>query len=276
MNRQKIRSFLRRIFLYITCTTLLFSLSSCSTTVAGFGNKLDLDGYELVFYDEFDADELDATVWQHRNSGERRGGFNGSDQVALRDGKLVITAEYATKEYGEGWYTGMISLVENYTYGYFEIRCLPNSSEDFWSAFWLQSINSYDHLASDGGIGGAEIDVFETYKDHSITTKNFVYTSIHCNGYDDIVDQIDSTRIVKTYIPTLRSEYTTFGLLWTEEEYVFYVNGRETGRSSFGNGVSTVPEEVIVSLEIPDEISLDKSATTSFLVDYVKIYQLKK
>jgi hypothetical protein len=48
-------------------------------------------------------------------------------------------------------------------------------------------------------------------------------------------------------------------------------------RSSFGNGVSQVPEDVIVSLEIPDSDVLegfDKATfKTEFIVDYVKIYQ---
>ena len=33
------------------------------------GNDLDLEGYELVFYDEFEGDSLDLSVWEHRNVG---------------------------------------------------------------------------------------------------------------------------------------------------------------------------------------------------------------
>ena len=72
-------------------------------------------------------------------------------------------------------------------------------------------------------------------------------------------------------------EYNTYGLEWTEDEYIFYVNGVETVRSTFGNGVSQVEEDVIVSLEIPDPdelAGLDKETyKTEFVVDYVKIYQ---
>lgn len=74
----------------------------------------------------------------------------------------------------------------------------------------------------------------------------------------------------------IKGEYTTFGLMWTDTEYVFYVNGKETGRSSFANGTSRVPEEVIVSLCAPENIELEKDVTTRFIVDYVKIYQLRK
>lgn len=198
--------------------------------------------------------------------------------MSVENGKLIIKGEYTTREYGEGWHSASISLKELYTYGYFEIRCIPNDSEYFWSAFWIQEINSnsYIHDISQGGIYGAEIDVFETYKNHSLNTKNYVYSTVHCNGSDQYADKVDSERVVKAYVKNLRSEYTTFGLMWTDTEYVFYVNGKETGRSSFANGTSRVPEEVIVSLCAPENIELEKDVTTRFIVDYVKIYQLRK
>lgn len=64
--------------------------------------------------------------------------------------------------------------------------------------------------------------------------------------------------------------------MWTEDEYIFYVNGEETGRTSFGKGTSAVPEEFVFGMVIPDEITLDKRDATKFVVDYVKVYQLRK
>ena len=63
---------------------------------------------------------------------------------------------------------------------------------------------------------------------------------------------------------------------WTEEEYIFYINGVETIRSSWADGVSQVEEQVLVSLCVPDEIEeQDKNFKSEFIVDYVKIYQKK-
>ena len=56
-------------------------------------------------------------------------------------------------------------------------------------------------------------------------------------------------------------------------EYIFYINGVESARSSFGNGVSTIPEEVIVSLELPGSADFEKDYSTQMVIDYVKIYQ---
>ena len=265
---------MRKAFTLLLCFIILLQFTGCASFYRG--PKLNLDGYELVFFDDFKGDELNLDLWEYRKNGSRRSGYNHPDQVRVENGNLIFTGEHTTNEYGEGWYAGMIALKEMYTYGYFEIRCQPNKSEDFWSAFWLTCEGVYLHDISQGGIYGAEVDVFETFKNPGIRNQNMITSCIHCNGSDNDPDNIDSLRVTKTYIPRLREKYTTFGLLWTEEEYIFYVNGKETARSSFGKGTSTVPLQVILSLEIPDEFNLDKSTVTEYLVDYVKIYQLQK
>ena len=257
---------------------LIFAFSFSACTAFAFVESedidLDLEGYELVFYDEFEGNRLNTSLWKSRRNGPSGAGFFHPDQLSVENGNLVITGEYKTSEYGEGWHSGMVNLRTRYLYGYYEARCKVNDSEDFFSAFWMTKDNVYVHDISQGGIHGAEIDIFETYKEHTFYKKNFIYSSIHCNGGDDDVENIDSKRVAKVYVPTLRTEYITFGLLWTEEEYVFYINGRETTRSSFSKGTSCEAENVIFSLTIPnDEINLSKDTKTQFFVDYLKIYQ---
>ena len=240
------------------------------------GQKLDLSGYTLVFCDEFDKNELDTSVWHHRAAGSRRSGFNASSQVVVENGVLKLTAEYLENgEFGAGWYSGMIALNQLYKNGYFEIKCTCASGAPFWSAFWLQSGNSYDHNASDGGIGGAEIDIFEAYSnsEKSALKYNSVATNIHCNGGDDNPEKIDSKRLGHFRGNDIYNTFNTYGLEWTEDEYIFYINGVETTRSTFSKGVSQVPEEIIVSLEIDDDINLPMDFSTVMTVDYVKIYQ---
>ncbi|MBQ7596724.1 MAG: glycoside hydrolase family 16 protein [Clostridia bacterium] len=246
--------------------------------VAPRGEKLSLDGYSLVFCDEFEGNELDTDVWYHRATGARRAGYNSQSQVRVEDGQLILRAEYLTDgEYGEGWYAAGIGLKEQYTNGYFEICCKCNKDKDFWSAFWLQSSTSYDNEKSAGGVGGAEIDIFEAMETKYFPGKlnNSVKSTIYCNGTDALEDRIDRCRVGKYYVKNLYDEFHTFGLKWTEEEYIFYIDGIESGRSSYGKGVSTVPEEVIVSLEIPEKIRQKPGGSTEFEVEYVKIWSNK-
>ena len=241
------------------------------------GPAVDLTGYQLVFEDEFEGDSLNYEVWQDRALGARRNGFNSSGQTAVKDGNLILTAQYRENgEYGAGWYSGMICLKQWYQKGYYEIRCKCNDGGGFWSAFWLQAQAPYDHEKSAGGPGGCEIDIFEAMSANARTRakRDSVSINLHCNGGDEDVEKIDSRNVGHFRGKNIYSEYNTYGCLWTDDEYIFYVNGKECARSSFSKGVSQVPENVIVSLEIPDEIDHEKDFTTQFVVDYVRIYQL--
>lgn len=241
------------------------------------GDAPDLTGYKTVFFDDFDGDELDLSVWEHRASGARRSGFNAASQAEVRDGNLILTARYLEDgEYGAGWYSGMVSLRQWYCRGYFEIRCKCNDGGDFWSAFWLQAEHPYDHELSAGGPGGCEIDIFEAMsaKAKLKAKRDSVSVNLHCNGSDDDPDNLDSINVGHFRGSDIYTEYNTYACLWNEDEYIFYLNGREAARSSHARGVSQVPEQVIVSLELPDGTDHEKDFTTQFVVDYVKICQL--
>ncbi len=254
------------------CVSLVFD-----TGVTPYGEPLDLTGYELVFCDEFEGDSLNTDVWNYRVLGERRAGYNAKSQITVNNGELIMTGEYLENgEYGEGWYGGMINLKETYTRGYFEIKCICAENDAFWSAFWMQSPNSYEPALSQGGIGGAEIDIFEAI-DNGLLKRNTVIQTVYCSGIDgDMNSGIQGLTVARAKADNIHEKYNTYGLKWTEDEYIFYVNGVETERTSFGNGVSTTPEEVIVSLELSDDFSkLSKDYKAQMKVDYVKIYQVK-
>ena len=136
------------------------------------------------------------------------------------------------------------------------------------------SFITYQPEISQGGVGGAEIDIFESAH-YGEPFGHCVFSAIHCSGVDGKQEGIDSL-ILGFYRDGNVAEYNTYGLEWTEDEYIFYINGVETCRSTFGNGVSQVEQDVIISLEIPvnDITALDRDTfETEYTVDYVKIYQ---
>ena len=244
--------------------------------VTPLGEELSLDGYSIVFEDEFDGDALNLDVWESRYEGGGNGRFETVDQAKVEGGNLIMTGEYLRDgKYGEGWYACDIQLKKTYCRGYFEIKCKCSDTADFWSAFWIQAEHPYDHDISKGGPGGAELDIFESCDSGSTSTlrRNAVVQTVHCNGYDDNPDKLDSRILGKFKAGDIYNEYTTFGLKWTEDEYIFYINGVESARSSFGNGVSEEEEYVCVSLCMPAVITLDHGTKAVFTVDYVKIWQ---
>ena len=270
---------LQRLIASLLAICELFGGIIFDNAITPSGDPLDLTGYELVMCDEFEGNTLNTDLWEYRASGARRSGYNAPSQVEVKNGNLYLTGEYLENgTYGEGWYAGMIALCKKYKQGYFEIKCICNKDKGFWSAFWIQGDHPYDHYLSKGGVGSAELDIFEAMEADSFFkgTRNSVSQTIHCNGYDDDPVNIDSCKLGQFKGKNIFEEYNTYGLKWTEDEYIFYVNGIETARSSFGNGVSQEEEQVIVSLEIPDSgLDFDHDYKTQFIVDYVKIWQVK-
>ena len=243
------------------------------TAVTPRGQKLDLDGYALVFEDNFDGDELDLSKWLHRYPGRVNAGYQSPEQVSVGGGLLRFKALYREDgPYGPGIYSGEIRTRREFVRGYFEVRCLCSEGGGLWSAFWMNSDGMASAELSDGGLGGAEIDIFEANNyNANIFNRNAVTHAVHVGGYGEGLrsENEGSFKVPKPY-----SQFNTYGMEWTENEYIFYINSVESLRTSFQKGVSRVPEYVILTLCLPVEFPEENAGvTTDFVVDYVKIYQ---
>ena len=253
----------------------LFSAAFWDTPRTPRGPELDLTGYELVFEDEFDGDALDTGTWSYHMTGS-------SEQISVHDGTMVMRGEYKTEgARGEGWYGADIALNQLYCKGYYEIRCkvfCNSSRKDLWSAFWITGEGVYDPAVSKGGVGGCEIDIYESFAntvqdmDHPVG----ITPALWCNGADEDED-IDGINFGQWYSNDPVNEYNTYGVLWTDEYYIWYINGVECFRVNYGSGPSQVPEQVRVTLCLPgntENMTRAKDQPGDYTVDYVRIYQL--
>ncbi len=269
------------------------------------GQELNLDErFVIAWRDEFNGDSLDKTKWSYNWwETERKGGYWHEDMVSVKDGNLIITTAYMEeplenyylekwgdqitfKEYKAGWYTGCITGINIFEqcYGYFECRAILPKSTGMWSAFWLMN----DGVSNVDGSGkdGTEVDIFESmyYKDNWWGAGGAVISGIHYDGYGE-GHQGDS--IGKWFANNPYEEYNTYGLEWNKDEYIFYINGVETGRLSTG-GVSQNPEYMLLSCEVAGEngvanadrhgtgkMSMKPGDTAEFIVDYVRVYKYK-
>ncbi len=269
------------------------------------GQDLNLDErFELTWSDEFDGDELDRSVWQTEWwVTMRKGGYWHEDMVDVKDGNLIITTAYFDEplenyyeeqwgdqidfeEYGPGWYSACITTNGTFeqTYGYYECRCILPKSTGMWSAFWMMNEGVYNVDGS--GKDGTEVDIFESmyYKDVFWGYGDAVISGIHYDGYGE---GHNGDSINKWYANNPYEEFNTYGLEWNENEYIFYINGVETGRLSTG-GVSQNPEYLLLSCEVAGEngvayadrhgvgkMNMKPGDTAEFIVDYVRVYQYK-
>jgi len=258
------------------------------TPVTPYKDSIDMSRFELVWSDEFD-NGFDTSVWQgHYVYGAndtqlRDTAYWNRDQVSFtNDGCLKLTVEYKENgPKGAGYYSyGMeTNPNKNYSgdhtgyeqlYGYFEIRCILPKGAGLNPAFWLLTDGMWDD-DTDGGVSGAEIDVFETPTDYDLNSKDFgsVYSTVHIDAYGDAHRQEQQGSF---YANDPYNEFNTYGVEWNADGYIFYINGVETARTDFG-GVCQVPLYLIISVGVNENVFNNEYLPSSLIVDYVRAYQ---
>ncbi len=253
--------------------------------VTPYGPKVDMDKFELAWADEFDGESVDWNNWAgHYTYGDaasiRRGGYFQRDMAFIRDGNLVIRTDYKDPGLGggePGYYSYGMDTRDRYEqlYGYFEVRCILPKGRDLWAAFWL--INDGTFQEDGSGADGAEIDIFESPNWGDEKKHDAVSHCIHFDGYGEAHQSEFQGNF---YAVNPYEEYNTYGLEWNKDEYIFYINGVETARTSFG--VSQNPEILILSTEVNGENAVPSEAIKNnttypadYVVDYVRAYTYK-
>ena len=100
----------------------------------------------------------------------------------------------------------------------------------------------YQNVPGNSGNDGTEIDAFESINGW----KGQINHAIHWDGYG-AEHQKDSYRFLRSDL--YDDNYHVFGMKWTPNEYIFYIDNQETWRSSAG-GVSDVKQYLKLSLEV--------------------------
>jgi len=261
------------------------------------GQKLDLSKFELTWNDEFEGGSLDREKWLGHMGGRdnfregarrRRGGYWCLDLARVEGGMLHIPTVYSGEGIAggpPGYYTAGIDTRQAFRqkFGYFETRCKLPKGKGQWSAFWM--FNEMVYNIDGAGRDGTEIDIYESpyYRHWLPLLKNAVTSNLHYDGYGKAqrMKNIGKFRVKDPY-----DSFHTYGLEWNENEYVFYIDGVESARSSFG-GVSQNEQFLILSVEQAANawerlgwagyIRRNKpGALTDFVVDYVRVYQYKE
>lgn len=218
--------------------------------------------WKLAWNDEFDGDALDRSKWEVPNN-PRRDGFWSPEAVSLDgEGNLVIS----TFEEDGKYYDACVRTRGKYehAFGYYVARIRLQKEVGHWSAFWLY--NGCVGKVGNEGRDGTEIDIME-----KPWLNDTVQHALHWDGYGDAHESVGE----KVEVPGVMDGYHTFSLWWTPEEYVFYVDGKETWRTKAG-GVCQVPLYIKLSDEIGPWAGDIKKADLpdEFLVDYVRVYDL--
>lgn len=251
-----------------------------------FKLSLDKSNMTLSFADEFNTLDLrngdtgtwDSNFWWGAANGStltQNGelqwyidtdyGPTGSvNPFSIEDGVLTITAAQAPdaiQPYINGYdYTsGLLTTYESFaqTYGYFEIRADMPENSGVWPAFWL--------LPADGS-WPPEIDVVEMRGQDP----NTIFTTAHS------LETGSRTTVSSTVHVSDTEGFHTYGLLWTPDELVWYLDDTEVFRAPTPADMHD-PMYMLVNLAVGGTAGTpsDGLATPAEMqIDYIHAYTL--
>ena len=225
-------------------------------------------GYSLVFADDFDGAELDLTRWQHRYPGAYQVGYNRPEAVVQPgDGYLHLVTSYEDPTV----YTGMLRTIEHFRHGYFE-ACIQISVTRGHHGAFCSNPALWALFDDTDGVG--RIDIIEFFG--SGRKQHDAEQNVDWNAYESgrLEARSHELRYRQDFGAELSDDFHAFGLLWTHDEYVFFIDGVETWRTS--EGISQTQEYIVLSLITSTwenaRLVVDQLPDT-MLVDYVRVYR---
>ncbi|PAP94317.1 family 16 glycosylhydrolase [Mesorhizobium wenxiniae] len=255
-------------------------------TASQFKLAVDRSALELTFSDEFDTLDLwngssgtwDSNFWWGAANGSsltsnkelqwyidtNYAPTSSVNPFSVEDGVLTITAARAPeaiRPYINNYqYTsGLLTTYESFaqTYGYFEIRADMPEKQGVWPAFWL--------LPADGS-WPPELDVVEMVgqdPNKLILTGHSNETGTH-------------TKVSSTAYVADTAGFHTYGVLWTEDELVWYFDDVEVARAATPADMHE-PMYMLVDLAVGGMAGTpaDGLATPAEMqIDYIHAYAL--
>lgn len=247
--------------------------------------------WRLVWRDEFDGDTLDRSKWNFRLHIMQHRYQTFTEEGAILDGKSHLLLSLIEKD--GHYYSPHLQTGENFMdrpgesygkftwpiaefkqpkfmhkYGYYEIRCKLQTQPGWWSAFWLQSPMIGSTLNPKRS--GVEVDIMESFEPNGI-----IYHNIHWNGYGNDHKQAASG---ERKLEETADGFHFFGLDWSPEGYVFYIDGKESWRVD--EPVSDIEQFILVSTECmgyrngdqPSEKLKNAVLPDYFIIDYVRVF----
>lgn len=257
-----------------------------------------LDGYLLVWCDEFEGTQLDTQKWSYQigthdvyhgivsrteNWGNNELQYYTEDSVTVSDGILTITAQ--KRDYGGKEYTSGRILTRDlavFTYGYIEARIKLPVQTGMWPAFWMlpQPTNfSSTNNKYGGWSASGEIDILEAKG----RLPYIVGTTLHFKGLNGYKYLYKDTVLTQSI-----AEWHTYAVLWEEDRIVWIIDGETVftltkDRWSLINSESdTAPFDtdfyLLLNLAVGGNYDGGRAPATDFIsgemqVDYVRVFQ---
>ena len=204
------------------CNALFLNACSPADNPPASEIKCPLEGYQLVWSDEFNTSAIDNTKWTYQvaNAGwvnhelqtyVKEQSPQGNKVAECSDGTLRI---HCFKE-GDKIYSGRLYGNRNvgFKYGYIEASIKLPKGKGTWPAWWMMPVSSSQWPAC------GEIDIMEEVG----VDANMVSSSIHCQAYNH-PNKTQKTH--EMYCAGAEDGFHVYALEWTEDYIRTYVDGK--------------------------------------------------
>ena len=189
---------------------------------ADSGEVPELKGYSLLWNDEFDGSALDESIWNYEphepgwTNEELQEYTTSTDNVFLRDGKLVIKAIKTEKNGGDYYTSGKVTAQnkKDFTYGKVVARAKVPAGQGLWPAIWMmpQDEQHYGQWPKCG-----EIDIMEVLGSRLETAYGTLHYGAPHAEQQGIYVLEDGT--------TFADDFHEYSVEWEPGEMRWYIDG---------------------------------------------------
>ena len=228
-------------------------------------------GYQLVFEDEFNGDQIDTQKWGFRTDSKLLS-TQQRENVSVKGGNLEIALRKETVK-GKSYTAGGVISKKTFVYGYYEARFKTPPVEGWHTAFWSmkhsfpdqpkrQALLELDYCEQDGG------------------DPNFFSFGIINQRPDPKKRQSwNGGRWVVEDAPDTSANFHVWACEFTPDTTRFYFDGRltkELSSAGFSHDDMSVWFSVIASTLKGDRFVDDSKLPNVVQCDYIRVYQNEK
>ena len=277
---------MKKASLFTVIAVAVLSLTACGNEVTEVVEVPEIDGYELLWHDEFSGKKMDETIWSYDphepgwTNNELQEYTKSTKNVFVKDGKMVLKA-IKTKRDADDYYTsGKIKSQnkQDFMYGKVVVSAKVPEGQGLWPAIWMMPTdeNLYGQWPKCG-----EIDIMEVLGNDVKTA----YSTVH---YGEPHAEQQGTLVLTD--STFADDFHEYSVEWEPGEMRWYIDDQEVlvvnDWYSAIKGAEEKPypapfnQTFFVQMNLavggdwpgnPDETTDFDNA--EFLIDYVRVYQ---
>ena len=236
-----------------------------------------LQGWNLIWHDEFDDSTIDPANWTYDlgaggwGNGEAQHYTSRQENARLENSMLVIEARQ--EKYQDSYYTSArlkTKGLQEFQYGRTEARLKVPAGAGLWPAFWMLGNDFNGSNWPDCG----EIDIME----YLGKEPDLIMGTAHGPGYSGALGISKWNR--QSY--NIAEDFHTYAIEWSPDQIDWFYDGAKyhtVTRNDVGDRewVFDHPFFILLNLavggQLPGPVGLDTVFPAQLLVDYVRVFQ---